>query len=411
MYLYIFLKILMNSELRIASIGNVDSAKSTTISCLAYDILDNGKGEARKKIFQHKHELNTGRTSAISQNIIIKKNKIFNFIDLAGHEKYLKTTMSGLSGYFIDYAMVTIGGDRGIIGMTKEHMGIALALDIPIFIVITKIDVSPKDKLENIINNTIKLISSKAAGSKIPKIINHNDNISILDNWYNKNICPVFLISNINGYNLENLKNFIYKLNSNLQTNNLKSLEISNTKFIIDDIFKIKGVGIVLSGYVKSGELLIGDQLYLGPFQGRFKLVTIKSIHDNFKNTIEKLSCNISGCISIKLVNSKKDSLIKNEIKKGMVLLKNPECKKIFHADILLLKHPTTITKKYQPVIHCGSIRQTAKINFMNKELIRTGDKASVIFEFLFHPEFLEIGSKLLFRDGLTKGTGIITHF
>ena len=63
-------------------------------------------------------------------------DKIYAFIDLAGHAKYLKTTVSGLSGCFIDYAMVTIGGDRGIVGMTKEHMRIAIALNIPLFIVL-----------------------------------------------------------------------------------------------------------------------------------------------------------------------------------------------------------------------------------------------------------------------------------
>ena len=36
-------------EIKIAAIGNVDSAKSTTISCLANDILDDGRGFARKK--------------------------------------------------------------------------------------------------------------------------------------------------------------------------------------------------------------------------------------------------------------------------------------------------------------------------------------------------------------------------
>ena len=37
-----------NIEIRIASIGNVDSAKSTTISCISNDILDDGRGSARK---------------------------------------------------------------------------------------------------------------------------------------------------------------------------------------------------------------------------------------------------------------------------------------------------------------------------------------------------------------------------
>ena len=44
----------------------------------------------------------------------------------------------------------------------------------------------------------------------------------------------------------------------------------------------------------------------------------------------------------------------------------------------------------------------------MSKELVRTGDSAIVDFEFLFKPEYIEIGQKIVFRDGRTKGVGII---
>lgn len=396
----------MKTELRIASIGNVDSAKSTTISCLSYDILDNGRGEARKKILKHPHEGYTGRTSSITQHFVSKNDRLINFIDLAGHEKYLKTTMSGLSGCYIDYAMVTIGADRGIIGMTKEHMGIAIALKIPLFIVITKIDMSPPDKLKKIIDTTVHLMKCKAAGSKEPIIIQYNDDISKIDSWQIKNICPIFLTSNTEGTNLENLKNFVY----NLPSKNNWDIQTKNKIFVIDDVFKVKGVGIVLSGIVTEGNLLPGDQINLGPFNGKFKPFIIKSIHDNFRNSIDTLTTGNSGCINIKFINNKKETICKKDIKKGMIGILFPKCIKEFDADILILKHPTTITNKYQPVIHCGTVRQTAKINKMNQELLRTGDKATITFEFLFHPEYLECGNQVVFRDGNTKGIGTITN-
>ena len=149
-------------EIRIAAIGNVDSAKSTTISVIANNCLDDGKGSARSLILKHPHEKDTGRTSSITQHYIKTDDTIIGFVDLAGHEKYLKTTISGLNGYFIDYAMVTIGVDRGIIGMTKEHLAIALALKIPIFIVITKIDIAEKKKnIEKRIASQINLLSQE----------------------------------------------------------------------------------------------------------------------------------------------------------------------------------------------------------------------------------------------------------
>jgi GTPase len=67
------------------------------------------------------------------------------FIDLCGHEKYLKTTLFGMMGLLPDYVMILVGANMGLSTMTKEHIGIALSLKIPIYVVITKIDIAPKE--------------------------------------------------------------------------------------------------------------------------------------------------------------------------------------------------------------------------------------------------------------------------
>ena len=57
-----------------------------------------------------------------------KSTKIINFLDLCGHEKYLKTTIYGMMsnsfylGYSPDFAMLIVGSNNGVIGMTKEHI-------------------------------------------------------------------------------------------------------------------------------------------------------------------------------------------------------------------------------------------------------------------------------------------------
>lgn len=392
-------------EIRIAAIGNVDSAKSTTIGCLSHDILDNGRGYARSKILKHKHEYETGRTSSITQYYIKKNGKVICFTDLAGHEKYLKTTATGLSGCYIDYALVTIGGDRGIIGMTKEHLQIALALNIPIFIVITKIDISPPHKLERIIKNICKIMSSKAAGSLTCKIIKEEDSIDKLNNFVSDNICPIFLTSNTKGTNLTNLKNFVY----NLKNNHIWNTNSNKIVFTIEDTFKVKGIGIVLSGTVKEGSIQLDHKYLLGPFNGEFKQIIVKSIHNNFREHVNKLDISCSGCVAIKIIN-KKDKIERGQIKKGMVLLNSKQCTQKFQAEIIILHHPTTIKINYQPVIHCGLIRQTARITKMSKKYLRTGDKAIIDFEFLYHPEWLEKGDKIIFREGNTKGIGKISN-
>jgi len=174
-------------EVRVAVVGNVDSGKSTMLGVLTRGQLDNGRGLARTNIFVHKHEIETGRTSSISQEILgfdskgsivnyagvrnLSTNeiceasaKIVNFIDLAGHEKYLKTTVFGLTGHSPDFAMLMIGANMGVSGMTKEHLGIVLALRVPVFLVVTKIDMCP----ENILKETMQQIKKvlKSPGCK-----------------------------------------------------------------------------------------------------------------------------------------------------------------------------------------------------------------------------------------------------
>lgn len=62
--------------------------------------------------------------------------------------------MHGLTSSYPDYCILAIGANMGISKMTKEHIGIANALKIPVFVIFTKIDLAPdqvfKENLEKI---------------------------------------------------------------------------------------------------------------------------------------------------------------------------------------------------------------------------------------------------------------------
>lgn len=160
-------------EVRVAVVGNVDAGKSTTLGVLTRGGLDDGRGKARIALFRHPHEIETGRTSSVGgeilgfstkgqpifpdhesesggtkrekltwEEITKRASKVVSFIDLAGHERYFKTTLYGLSGCAPDYVMLMVGGNAGLIGMSKEHLGVALALNVPIAVCVTKVSTS-----------------------------------------------------------------------------------------------------------------------------------------------------------------------------------------------------------------------------------------------------------------------------
>ena len=396
---------MINHEVRIASIGNVDSGKSTTISVLSKNIKDNGRGLARATLLKHPHEKNTGRTSSIAHSFVKTDKNIFTFIDLAGHEKYLKTTVSGLNGYFIDYAMVVIGADRGIIGMTKEHLIVAISLNIPIFIVITKHDVAVKRKLKTIENRLKVIFNNKFSGNKTVEFIDE-DNIETFIKSYDPfgKTIPVFKISNVTGYNLANFKKFVFNLNPIKKRGDINN---PATKFIIDTRFKLPGIGLVVTGTAREGTFIKDKIYYLGPFGKKYKKIIIRSMHNNFKEDISKLYAGEGGCFNIKFVNPK-EKIALDDIRKGHIVISDPICVQKFEANIKILHHPTTIKTNYEPTIHCGIVRQVATIYHLDKPLIRTGDTTIAKFKFKYRPEYLEVGSKITFREGRTKGIGTI---
>jgi len=414
-------------EVRVAVTGNVDAGKSTLLGVLTHGVLDDGRGVARQKLFRHKHELETGRTSSVGNDILgfdahgsivnrpdmhgnqasdwtdicHRAAKVITFIDLAGHEKYLKTTVFGMTGHAPDYAMLMVGANAGVIGMTKEHLGLALALGVPVFAVVTKIDMAPPNVLQETMRILQRILRSQGV-RKIPLLVqNQDDVITCATNFTSERLCPIFQVSNVTGDNLDLLKKFL-----NLLSTRMDACLDEPAEFQIDDLYSVPGVGTVVSGTTLKGVIKIGDNLQLGPDPlGQFKTVQIRSVH---RKRMPVKECKGGQTASFSLRKIKK-----SELRKGMVLL-SPAVQPVafweFEADLLILHHPTTISARYQAMVHCGSIRQTATIISMSLEHLRTGDRAIVRFRFIKSPEYLRLGMKLVFREGRTKAIGSISR-
>ncbi|XP_038146549.1 GTP binding protein 1, like isoform X1 [Cyprinodon tularosa] len=411
-------------EVRVAVVGNVDAGKSTLLGVLTHGELDNGRGFARQKLFRHKHEMESGRTSSVGNDILgfdqegqvvnkpdshgggldwikicEKSSKVITFIDLAGHEKYLKTTVFGMTGHLPDFCMLMIGSNAGIVGMTKEHLGLALALNVPVFVVVTKIDMCPA----NILQETLKLLQRllKSPGCrKIPVLVQNKDDVVVTaSNFSSARMCPIFQISNVTGENMDLLKMFLNLLSPRTTYNNDEPAE-----FQIDDTYSVPGVGTVVSGTTLRGVIRLNDTLLLGPDPlGTFIPIAVKSIHRK-RMPVKEVHGGQTASFALKKIK-------RSSIRKGMVMVSPklmPQATWEFEAEILVLHHPTTISPRYQAMVHCGSIRQTATILTMNKDCLRTGDKASVHFRFIKTPEYLHCDQKLVFREGRTKAVGRI---
>lgn len=414
------------NEIRVACGGSVDSGKSSLLGVLLSGQNDNGRGLSRLNVFNFQHEITSGRTSSITQHIlgfdsignvvnygdclgrkktwpeIVKRSsKIVTLIDLCGHEKYLKTTITGLTSQYPDLCFIVVGANMGLTRITKEHIFLCLSLSIPFVIIVTKIDIC--EKRENIFRENVKEIKNliKIGGiRRLPLDIKDTQTVSLaIKNINNFSIVPIFYVSNVTGQGIPYLLKFL-----NLYSKNKKESNTEHTEFHVDQTFHVAGVGLVVGGQLVKGKIKVGDRLLFGPNNGVFTSVQVKSIHCK-RVAVDSVPARRYVCLGIKKV----DNL---NIVRGMVgIYSKPYQVTEFEAEIMVLKtHSTTIKKGYQPILHCSSIRQTAEIiEIKGDNILKTGDKTIVKLRFCYKPEYINIDSKILLAEGKIKIIGKVT--
>ncbi|KDR75898.1 hypothetical protein GALMADRAFT_140480 [Galerina marginata CBS 339.88] len=450
----------LTPEVRCAVVGNVDSGKSTTLGVLTRGALDDGRGRARVGLFRHKHELETGRTSSVGMEILgfgpsgapilpntanstdpdvirrekmgweeisIQAAKIVSFIDLAGHERYLKTTLYGLTSGAPSCVILMVGANAGLIGMSKEHLAIALALSVPVVVCITKIDMTPPNVLAETVKQVVKILKSPGCRKNPVFVKSIETAVEIATSFGTERLCPIFQISNVTGQGLDFIRTFLNMLPSS-EGDTEKFAVNHPLEYSITEVWSVPYVGTVVNGIINAGASKLAIPFYWVQIRmGTIKLL-LSRLEVDFNDRADVSRAEAGQCVSLALKRIRRAA-----VRKGMVLVAKsdtpprgefgddsigsiidvqfPIAIRQFEGQVLILYHNTTLQKNYQAMLHCGAIRQTVRIVGMDhpQGVLRTGDRATVQFEFISHPEFVKEGMKLLFREGKTKGLGVIT--
>ena len=116
---------------------------------------------------------------------------------------------------------------------------------------------------------------------------------------------PVLQISNKTGHNIPLLREVIGSLPNNYEFKNVDGIN----RFIIHHVYSVPGTGLVYYGIVTSGSIKKLSKIYLGPFNGKFKEVTIRSLHNNEQDDVDELHIGQTGCIALR-------KFVKNPLKK-----------------------------------------------------------------------------------------------
>ncbi|KAL9540956.1 hypothetical protein MBANPS3_009386 [Mucor bainieri] len=450
------------TDLRIVLVGGLGAGKSTLLGHLSHGAKDNGRGRARLNLLRHRHELESGRSSSISHEIIGYdsegtlinyastnistwehvcecSSKIITFLDTCGYPKYLRTTISGLMGYAPDYACLVIAGNAGSVSdMTREHLSIAIMLGVPVFVVITKADLATQDQLRQTLCSLLAILKSPWM-KKVPVVVQNQDDVvncaSLFASRRGPEL-PIFMVSNVSGSNMHLLIKFFNYLPKPTRLDYDDLLE-EPAEFQIEDVYTLPDVGTVVGGVLCQGRISIKDQrsYHLGPnARGEFTQVQVKSIHRH-RMAVPFVHCGQTATLALGDLQGWK-------LHKGMVLLGSDKAESYmeFEADLMVLYHATGVSTGTCGMIHSGSIRQHARVIQStlslpsqeeqlssdiedltlstsmplsppsNTNVIASGQQGTCRFKFMYEPCYLRLGAQILFMEGKSKCLGRVTR-
>ncbi|WP_273320470.1 selenocysteine-specific translation elongation factor [Vallitalea guaymasensis] len=352
-------------HLIIGTAGHVDHGKTELVKALTGCDTDRLKEEKQR-----------GMTIELGFAPFHLDGKIFSIVDVPGHEKLIKTMVSGATG--MDMALLIIAADEGIMPQTIEHINILSMLDITnIIIVITKMDLINNESLDN-------------TTTKIKSFIKETP---LKDS-------PICQVSSKLNIGIDNLKNII--LNQSKTINKKRNAELF--RMPIDRVFTIKGHGTVVTGTITGGKITKDDHIEILPNKINSKVRGIQ-VHGSETN---KAYAGQRCAINLTKVE-------KSSINRGDVIGKPQELSPTLSIDTVIynLMDNYTIKHNQKVRIHIGTTEVLGKLKLIQQDQIEKNQKAYARIR-LEKPVTAVFGDKFIIRSltpVITIGGGrILSH-
>jgi selenocysteine-specific elongation factor len=192
-------------------------------------------------------------------------------IDVPGHEKFIRTMASGVTG--IDLALLVVAADDGVMPQTREHLAILRHLNVGRAVVaITKADRADSDRLTTV-ENDIAMLLANTPFDGAPLF--HTNALDPLD-------------AGVAG-----LLDYFNEIAATLPAHGHERL----FRLGVDRAFVLAGRGTVITGTALSGSVAVGDSLVLAPGG---ELVRVRAIHAQNQSAEtghagQRLALNLAG--------------------------------------------------------------------------------------------------------------------
>ena len=315
--------------------------------------------------------------------------------------------------------------------MDEEQFSSCFALDLPVIVVITKLDQCKKEEITKIIDeiqNVINRINNN--NNKINRtcqLMSENENFSVLlPNLFTEmKIIPIFSLSSLTGEGID----LFTKCLANLPKLKDWSLqERFHFEFSVDSVYKLSMENnndqiSIIGGTVISGEVKCGQRIIIGPLgiNGKFQSAKIISIHIK-RRTVKKAKAGQVASLALNINDEEGNSIIiHNELRRGLVVLDGDACTephvtRTFTARVQLDSNIESLHVGSQPMIYLPNIRQSVFvlgftiINDNNNTDNNTGCEVELELQFCHSPEFVRPGSRCFISEAGIKAKGAISE-
>ncbi len=159
--------------------------------------------------------------------------RVLGFIDVPGHEKFLSNMLAGVGG--IDHALLVVACDDGVMAQTREHLAILQLTGNPtLTVALTKVDRVDAARIDEVRREVADVLRE-----------------------YGFEQATLFETAATENRGIDELRDHLRQLTAREHPENQRF------RLAIDRAFTVKGAGLVVTGTALSGDVRVGDTLWL----------------------------------------------------------------------------------------------------------------------------------------------------
>ncbi len=303
----------------IGTAGHIDHGKTSLVGALTGMDTDRLAEEKRRGI-----SIDLGFA-----HLTLPGGERIAFIDVPGHEKFIKNMLAGAGG--IEAVMLVVASDEGVKPQTREHFDICRLLNLKQgLIVLTKCDLTTEEQ----ITTTQAEVKQLCFGSFL-------QNASLVR------------VSAVTGEGLPELKE---RLSSLVKTR----IPIHNaglTRLPLDRSFAVKGFGTVVTGTLWGGTLRTGDTIEIQPLKRKVRIrgLQVHGNHLDVANAGQRTAVNLAG-------------IDHSELKRGFVLTTPGvlETSAVLDVEVEWLQKTDVPNRREQFLLHLGTAEVVASLKVID---------------------------------------------